>query len=231
MYRQAVVLAAGLWLCGCAAPTSVGDNNDPYEATNRWIFDLNQRIDHFALRPTAERYSNHVPEGVRDAVHNALDNLNAPVTFANDVLQGEPKRAGQTLGRFVLNSTFGVAGLFDVGATAGIPGHDEDFGQTLAVWGVDEGPYLVLPLLGPMPPRDAAGQLVDLAADPTMHIHIKHHIYWAVGRKYVTFVDARARSLEALDDIERDSMDFYATTRSLYRQYRENEIRNGMPPS
>jgi phospholipid-binding lipoprotein MlaA len=230
MFRLVIVLAAGLWLCGCASSTSVADNNDPYEATNRWIFDLNLQIDHAALRPTAEHYSNYIPENVRNAIHNALDNLNAPVTFANDVLQGETKRAGQTLGRFVINSTFGLGGLLDAGTKAGIPGHSEDFGQTLGVWGVGEGPYLVLPLLGPLPPRDAAGELVDLAADPTMYISIKHHTYWAIARRYVTIVDARARSLESLDDIERDSMDFYATTRSLYRQYRENEIRNGMPP-
>ena len=227
MYKLAVILAAGLCLSGCA--TAPG-NNDPYEATNRGIFRLNQRIDRMALRPTAERYSNYVPEGVRDAVHNAIDNFNAPVTLANDVLQARPRRAGETVCRFVLNSTFGAAGLFDVGTRVGIPGHTEDFGQTLAVWGVGEGPYLMLPFLGPSSPRDAFGQAADLAAEPTIYIRIKHHTYWIMGRKYLSFVDTRARSLEVLDDIERDSLDFYASTRSLYRQYRENEIRNGMPP-
>lgn len=222
----AAILAAGL--SGCAAPTpSALANNDPYETTNRAVFALNQKIDRLALRPTAETYKANVPAGARDAIHNALQNLNAPVTFANDLLQAQPRRAGQTVARFVLNSSFGVAGLFDVADSVGIPPHSEDFGQTLAVWGVGEGPYLVLPLLGPDPPRDAAGQVVDFALDPTIYIRIKQHLWWQLGRHYVTIVEARARNMETLDDIERDSLDFYAATRSLYRQYRDNEIRNG----
>jgi len=232
MHKLAVLLAAGLCLAGCANPNAVGSsgNDDPYESTNRRVFALNQRIDSYALRPTAERYVKYVPEGVRDAIHNALENFDGPMIFANDVLQGHPRLAGQTAGRFVLNSTIGLGGLVDVGTKAGIPAHREDFGQTLAVWGVDSGPYLMAPLFGPVSPRDGTGQLVDLAMDPIWYMPVKGRIFLFVGHKYVTIVDARARNLDTLDEIERDSMDFYATTRSLYRQYRENQIRNGMPP-
>lgn len=229
MHKLAAVLAAGLCLCGCAAP-SAGPGNDPYEQTNRHIFNLNMRLDRVALRPAAERYVKYVPESVRDGLHNALDNLDGPAIFANDLLQARSKDAGRTLERFLLNSTFGVGGLFDVGTRVGLPGHRSDFGQTLASWGVDGGCYLMAPMLGPMSPRDAAGQVVDLAMTPTLYVSLRGHFYWIAGHKYLSIVDARARNLDALDTIERDSMDFYAATRSLYQQHRENEIRNGMAP-
>ena len=222
----------GLCLAGCSTPQA--ENNDPLEGTNRWIFELNQKIDRHALRPTAERYVNNVPEGVRNGVHDVLANLDLPVTFANDLLQGEPKRAAQAAGRFLLNSTFGLAGVFDVaGESAGIEEHHEDFGQTLGVWGVGDGPYLVLPFLGPAPPRDAIGQAVDIGLDPTTYLSVRYGYWylWIPAHKYAGLVDFRARNLENLDEIERDSLDYYATTRSLYRQYRASEIRNGRPPS
>ena len=230
IFLTLAAIAAGLCLSACSTPSpSALANNDPYEATNREIFDFNRRLDSWTLRPAAERYNNYVPGQIREAVHNTLTNLDLPVTFANDVLQGEPKRAGQTLSRFTVNSTLGVGGLFDVASRFGIPEHSEDFGQTLAVWGVNEGPYLVLPLLGPAPPRDAAGLAVDVFFDPTIYIPIKLHLWWALGREYLTLLDLRARNMETLDDIERNSLDFYAATRNLYRQYRGSEIRNGEP--
>jgi phospholipid-binding lipoprotein MlaA len=228
IFAMIAAVAAGLCLSACSTPSpNALANNDPYEATNREIFDLNQEIDHWTLRRTAETYVEYVPDPVRNSIHNALINLDLPVTFANDVLQGEPTRAGQTVCRFTLNSTLGVAGLFDVASDFGIPEHSEDFGQTLAIWGVGEGPYLVLPLLGPAPPRDAIGRAADAALDPSNYIRIKRHLMWAVGREYLTLLDLRARNMETFDDIERNSLDFYAATRNLYRQYRGREIRNG----
>jgi len=223
-----VVITAGLSLSACGT-TRPDPNNDPYEATNRGIFDVNNKIDDWTLRPAAETYNQQVPEPVRDSVHNTLTNLNLPVVFANDVLQGQPRRAGQTVSRFTMNSTFGLGGLFDVASRMGIGEHSEDFGQTLAVWGVGEGPYTVLPLLGPAVPRDAAGRVVDIFFDPTIYLSIKQHLWWMLGREYFTLLDLRARNMDVLDDIERNSLDYYAATRSLYRQYRANEIRNGQP--
>jgi phospholipid-binding lipoprotein MlaA len=233
MYKLVFLAAAGLILAGCAAsrqtPPGAALNNDPYESTNRAVFAFNLKLDSWALKPTAERYSAYLPEGVQNSISNLEENLDRPVVFANDLLQGEGRRAGESAGRFLLNSTFGLAGLFDVASRVGIETHDEDFGQTLAVWGAGEGPYLMVPLLGPSSPRDAAGSVVDVALDPTVYISIKHHTYWIAGRQYMRLVDARARNLEVLDSIERDSLDFYATSRSLYRQHRQSEIRNGAP--
>jgi phospholipid-binding lipoprotein MlaA len=234
MQKLMFLAAAGLILAGCATPRTASpgavENNDPYENSNRAVFAFNLKLDSWTLKPTARRYSEHVPEEVRDAIRNLEENLDRPVVFANDLLQGEGKRAGESAGRFLLNSTFGLAGLLDVASRVGIATHDEDFGQTLAVWGVGEGPYLMLPLLGPSSPRDAAGSLGDVALDPTVYISIKHHTYWIAGRQYLRLVDARARNLDVLEGIERDSLDFYATSRSLYRQHRQSEIRNGKPP-
>lgn len=226
----AFLVTAGMLLGGCATPgPEPGGAGDPYEATNRAIFDFNLTVDRLALRPTAERYQTYVPENVRDSLRNALDNLHAPVVFANDVLQGEESRAAGIAGRFLINSTLGLAGLFDVAGRWGLTPHDEDFGQTLGVWGVGEGPYIVLPLLGPSSPRDAAGKLVDIAVDPSIYIKIKRHVMWEGFRQYLNIVDVRARNLETLDAIERDSLDFYASARSLYRQNRTYQIRNGTP--
>jgi phospholipid-binding lipoprotein MlaA len=230
--RTAAALLAALALGACATtpnPNAVAEN-DPYESTNREIFALDQKFDHFLLQPTAEYYDEYVPDSIRNGAHNFLTNLDTPAIFSNDMLQGKAGRAGQTLLRFSVNTTLGIGGIFDMASRLGVPSHSADFGQTLALWGAGEGPYLVLPILGPDPPRDAIGQAMDFAFDPTVYVHFRQHIWWALGRKYLTIVDVRARNLETLTDIERASLDYYATTRSLYRQYRNNEIHNGGAP-
>jgi phospholipid-binding lipoprotein MlaA len=221
-----VFLAAGLALSGCASddPTGV---NDPYEQTNRSVFEMNQKVDRAVLLPSAKFYVEVVPKPARDGLHNVLTNLDLPITFANDVLQGEFSRAGDTVTRFGVNSTIGMAGLFDVATKWGVPYHSEDFGQTLGTWGVGEGPYMVLPFLGPDPPRDAAGQVVDVFLDPTTYIKIRAHLWWSVARESTTVLDLRSRNIDTMDSIERTSVDYYATVRSLYRQARDAEIRNG----
>jgi len=229
MCKKLTAAVLALLLGGCASAPN-DPNNDPFESTNRAIFALDIKIDHMMLRRTAVAYNALVPEGARDGVHNFLGNLNEPVVFANDVLQGEGARAGQSAERFFVNSTLGLGGFLDIASDMGVSPQSEDFGQTLGTWGVGEGPYLVLPFLGPDPPRDAFGQVVDIGLDPTTYVPVKQHIWWMLGRKYVTILDARARNLDTLDDIERSSLDYYATTRSLYRQFRDNEIRNGRPP-
>jgi phospholipid-binding lipoprotein MlaA len=227
-----IVLAAafGLVLAGCASvpPGQAPDPGDPYEPTNRQIFALDQDLDRMFLARTARTYNEVVPEFGRDRIHDLLENLDLPVTFANDILQGERKRAGETLARFTVNSTIGLGGLFDPATTHfDMPNHTEDFGQTLGVWGVGGDPYLMLPVLGPSSPRDLAGQAVDVGLDPMTWLRFKQHIWWQAGREYFTILDLRARNLETVEGIERSSVDFYATARSLYRQHRENEINNG----
>jgi len=224
LFSGAVVL-----LAGCTTVDTSGAN-DPYEATNRKIFDFNQKLDKAVMKPVAETYVSVVPEPARDGIHNFLVNLDLPVTFANDILQGEIKRGAQTVARVTINTTIGIGGLLDVATDIGIPFHTEDFGQTLAVWGVDEGPYLVWPLLGPKPPRDAVGYVVDnVAFDPLTYIDLREKFWWEAGHSALSLLDLRSRNLESLDAIERQSVDLYASIRSLYRQDRNNEIRNGKP--
>lgn len=230
-----VGLALGLALGGCATrPTDPADLaqyqqlNDPLEPMNRAVFQFNEAADKVVLRPLAIGYRKVIPRGVRIAVRNFLNNLEAPVVLLNDLLQGEGLRARDTLGRFLTNTILGVGGLIDIASDAGIPYHDEDFGQTLAVWGVGPGPYLVLPLYGPSGVRDGFGDAVDAMVDPVA-IYIRDEYGWegAVTRYIVDSVDWRATNLEFIDDLRRSSIDFYAATRSAYRQQRNNEIRNG----
>ena len=222
-----LVLGVGLLLTGCATdPTGA---NDPYQETNRAVFDFNNKVDEHILEPTARAYVAVVPDPARQGIHNFLLNLDLPVTFANDLLQGEGQRAAETFTRFAMNSTLGIGGLLDPATDAGVPYHKEDFGQTLGTWGVGEGPYIVLPLLGPDPPRDATGQVVDIFLDPSTYIPIREHFWWGVGRRALAIIDVRSRNLDTVDNIERGSVDYYASVRSLYRQLRNNDIRNGRP--
>lgn len=217
------------------AAVEENDVNDPIEPVNRFIFGFNEFFYAILLRPVSKLY-NVLPQPVREAVSNVLDNVSSPVVLANDVLQGEVKRALQTTGRFLINSTAGLAGLFDVADKMGIPEHDEDFGQTLGVWGVGEGFYLVLPLLGPSSPRDAVGKLVvDPFFDPLglwLNNTDRDEIAWGlVGARAI---DEYAGLVDELEQIKKTSIDYYAAIRSMYRQKRESEIKNGedvdLPP-
>ncbi len=226
------ILALGLFLAGCASDTNMqantgADPGDPLESWNRQVFAMNMNFDHLVLKPTAEAYVDVVPEPARDGVHNFLVNLDTPVTFANDVLQGQIELAGQTLGRFGINSTIGLGGLIDVATPAGIPLHSADFGQTLGVWGVGPNPYLVLPLLGPSNPRDLTGYVADTFMDPLNYVGIREYTYWAIGRGAVTILDERSRNIETLNELDLSSVDKYASMRSLYRQYRAAHVEHG----
>lgn len=206
--------------------------NDPIEPFNRGIFGFNQAIDRGIIKPVTDAYREIAPEELRRGVHNFLNNLRTPVILANSVLQGEIKRAAVTLVRFLINSTIGIAGFSDQAAGMGFEYYNEDFGQTLGAWGIPEGPYVMLPVLGPSNPRDAVGLIVDFFLDPIN--------YWATNtdRQYVTIsrtavqgIDTRDQLWDTLNDLERSSIDFYAAIRSLYRQRRTDEIKNGGSPT
>lgn len=227
----------GLWLglcalalAGCAttppSPEALAAN-DPYEQTNRALLKFNGKIDKYFVIPTVGAYFILVPEGGRRGVHNFLGNLSLPTIFVNDMLQGELSRAGKSMWRLAINSTIGLGGFFDPASKIGVSGHGEDFGQTLAVWGVEEGPYLMLPFFGPSNPRDATGLVIDTAMDPTNQIHFKQHVWWAAGRGYFTLLDLRAQTYQTIQGIQRSSVDYYSSLRSLYRQLRNEQIRNG----
>jgi phospholipid-binding lipoprotein MlaA len=226
-----LVLCQALTGCATAPPSAEAlASNDPYEQTNRQTLKLNGQIDRYLVIPTVGLYFLLVPEPGRRGVHNFLGNLQLPTIFVNDMLQGEVSRAGKSMWRLVINSTVGLGGFLDPATKIGIPGHGEDFGQTLAVWGVDEGPYLILPFLGPSNPRDATGLAVDVAMDPTNQIAFKQHIWWDGGRIYFTLLDLRAQTYQTIQGIQRSSVDYYSSLRSLYRQMRNQEIRNGRAP-
>lgn len=241
----AVAVAIAVSAAGCATPPPESDPeayaefrelNDPIEPFNRVMFEINRGLDALFLKPLAEFYMLLLPPPIQTGIHNFVTNLRAPVTFFNDLLQLEGARALNTAGRFAVNTTVGIGGLLDWASNWGMPYHNEDFGQTLAVWGLGEGPYLVLPVVGPSNPRDAVGIGVDSAIlDPfgflATFIYNESFLIDVLSytRLGLTAVDARARNYDALNDIEKNSLDFYAAMRSLYRQSRASEIANGRP--
>lgn len=220
----------GLTLSACASPSPASlVANDPFETLNREQLARNQWMDRNFFLPSARLYLAIVPEPARDGLRNIATNIDLPVIFINDMLQGEARRAKETAMRFTVNSTLGLGGIFDVASRWDLPAHREDFGQTLAVWGVGEGPYLVLPLLGPNNPRDAAGLATDLLINPFNLVPFKQHLWWEIGRNSFKILDLRAQNIKTLDAFERSSVDYYTSMRSLYRQLRQAEIRNGQP--
>ena len=231
-------LAMMLGAAGCAtvpegdpeAMAAYQEANDPLEPMNRYFFEVNYALDELLLKPIAGWYYVALPNPVQDSIRNVLRNIATPVVLANDLFQGSFDRAGTTTMRFLINSTAGVAGLFDVASLWGYAYHDSDFGQTLGRYGVAEGPYLMIPVLGPSNPRDAAGMVVDNYIDPLTYIAPAYHVgYLLYVRAALTGIDLRARNLKTLDEVHRNSLDYYATIRSLYRQVRNDAINYGAP--
>jgi len=215
-------------LSGCASTGPGGlMENDPLEGLNRAMFNVTIKADKAVLRPTAVAYRRVVPQPVRDSVRNVLNNLHSPVVFANDVLQGEIDRAGTTAMRAGINTTLGFGGILDIADRWGFVRHSEDFGQTLAVYGASEGPYLFIPFLGPGNARDLLGYVIDFAFDPLTYVQWGNESWVPYARFGIDLIDVRERNIETLDEIELNSLDYYASVRSLYRQTRDNEIRNG----
>jgi len=224
---------AAAMVAGCAEAPPASDPearaeyeraNDPMEPWNRNVYNFNDSLDKAIIKPAAERYRDFVPDMVREHLRDFLNNLRAPVIFVNDVLQADPDKAYATLGRFIINTGFGIGGIIDI-AAKDIPRHDNDLGETLGIWGVGEGPYLVLPLLGPSNPRDAFGVGVEAYADPVDRVPSNMGYYYvSYVRGVLVGVNRRTDNLDNLDEIERTSVDPYSTVRSLYRQYRQSLI-------
>jgi len=226
-------LAAALFLAvlaGCASiPPGAGTHPvDPLEVYNRHVFDLNERVDRALLKPIAQAYEAVVPEDLRICINNAFLNLLEPVNSINNLLQGKPSEAVADLCRMVVNSTVGLLGCFDVAAKAGAPRSHEDFGQTLGRWGMEPGPYFVLPLLGPSSVRDTAGRLFDfLGTDPLWYIRNIPLRNSLVGAR---LIDQRAALLPAEKVFEAAALDKYQFARDAYLQLRRNLVHDGNPP-
>ncbi len=229
-----LLLAAALLSLGACATRPPADdaeameeyrqNNDPLEPTNRVFYAINNGIDTVVLRPVAQGYRAVVPGAIRRPIRNVLANISSPVLFANDVLQAKPQRAGDTLMRFLINTTAGVGGVFDVATDWGYPAHGTDFGFTLALWGLPDGPFLFLPVLGPSNPRDATGFAGNIVLDPFTWATFGGDQVFGWSRFGVGAVDARERFLDPIEQVKRTALDPYATFRSLYRQNRQSEI-------
>jgi phospholipid-binding lipoprotein MlaA len=238
----AAAFAAGaLTLSGCATKPPATDadavqeyeqTNDPLEPTNRFFYRVNDSLDRYTLKPIAEGYMFVVPTPVRSGVHNVLANLSSPVLFADDVSQANPQHAGDTFMRFVINSTIGGAGVFDVAKGLGYPAHDTDFGVTLGLWGVPTGPFLFLPFVGPSSPRALLGRGADTVLDPfswVPHGYGLKTVNWA--RYGVGIVDLRAEFMSDIDHVKASALDPYATFRSLYRQNTKSQVEAAKNPA
>lgn len=228
MARTSAVLALlSILLAGCASiPEEQRVEHDPWESTNRKLYRFNEVVDKATLKPVAKAYRKVVPEPLRRGVGNFSGNLRTPGSVINNFLQGKPAAGFSELTRFLLNSTFGIAGLFDVASAAGLEAQHEDFGQTAAVWGVPDGPFVMLPFLGPQTLRDALLLPLDVQTDVLTHYDVSsvRDRVWALR---LIHVRTRLLSLEELMD---ESQDPYVTLRESFLQNREFEIYDGDPP-
>lgn len=223
------LLAVATISAGCASPDGpVDPYADPWEPMNRKIFAFNDSLDVWALEPVARGWDFVVPDPVETSIHNFFENLRYPVVFVNDVLQAKPEQAIMETWRFLVNSSIGVAGFFDPATPLGLIRREEDFGQTLAVYGLSSGPFLMLPLFGPSSPRDTTGLVADSLVPPAGFVGIIP--FWVnAGARSVAVVNTRARFLEEIEEAKRSSVDYYVFLRNGYIDYRRNQITDGAP--
>ena len=221
-----LALAASLLLVGCAsAPTA--NPKDPWESMNRNVASFNDKVDDNVLKPVATGYRNVVPDLVQTGVRNVFNNFADMWSTVNNLLQLKPLNTAESLGRVVVNTVFGIYGIFDVATYIKLERHPEDFGQTLGYWGVPSGPYLVLPLFGPSTLRDGASLPVDFAVSPTQYIDdipTRNQVF------ALRLVSKRAELLKSGNMLEQASIDKYSFTRDAYLQYRRSQIYDGNPP-
>jgi phospholipid-binding lipoprotein MlaA len=223
--RLAGLLALCFALCGCA---TASNPRDPFEPFNRGVYQFNEQLDRFVLKPTAEAYRFVLPQFVRQSVTNVFSNLNDVRVGLNNTLQGKFTTAYADFGRVMINSTLGVLGLFDIASEAGIEKHQEDFGQTLGWWGIGDGPFLMLPLFGPSSARDLAGFGVDYLTDPVTYVDPSRAQNQLTGTR---LVNRRAELLEAKKVLDAAALDEYEFVRDAYLQRRRNLVYDGKPPA
>ena len=227
-----IVACAALSLGACSTTAHYSTQHDteihdPFEDTNRAIFAFNNVFNDTLIHPVAKGYKAAVPEPVRNGVSNFLQNLKSPLNFMNQLLQGDLRGAGKVLTRVIVNSLIGVGGIIDIAGHEGIEHETEDFGQTLATWGVGHGPYIVLPIIGPSTMRDYAGFAVDAFADPLRFYAYNTDndglYYTKIG---VDYLDLRISLVDVLEDLKANSIDYYAAVRSIYFQRRAAMVRD-----
>ncbi|QAU35834.1 VacJ family lipoprotein [Janthinobacterium sp. 17J80-10] len=222
--RSIAAIALVFAVTGCASP---GNAHDPLEGFNRAMFDFNDTLDRAALKPAAQAYQAVLPDFVQAGVGNFFGNLGDVWTAVNNFLQGKIEAGAQDVVRVVANSTLGVLGLFDIASDSGVPKHKEDFGQTLGVWGVPAGPYVVLPFLGASTVRDTVALPADIYGDIWTY---KDPVHWRNTGSVVRLVDRRAALLDASNLLEDAALDRYQFVRDAYMQRRLNQVYDGDPP-
>jgi phospholipid-binding lipoprotein MlaA len=222
--RRAAPFVFALLLTGCAAAPS---RVDPFEPMNRAFFEVHDAVDTAIMRPFIKFYQEVVPEPVRQSVSNFFNNIDDAISVVNDLLQGKWDKMGHDLGRVILNTGFGMAGLFDLASQVGIPRGNEDFGQTFGVWGFEQGPYLFIPIFGPTTVRDGTGWIARIAIGPVGYIPevpVRNTLY-GIGA-----VDLRAQSASALEFADTAALDRYIFIRNAYLQRRRYLVHDGQPP-
>lgn len=225
--RALFIIAALLITAGCASTPGRTTDADPWQGVNRGIYKFNDTLDRAALKPVAKGYRTITPRWFRTGVGNFFSNLSYPATIVNQLLQGKGKLGLKDTGRFLLNTTVGIGGLLDVATPLGLQSHDEDFGQTLAVWGVKSGPYVNLPFFGPSSVRDAPSRIFDYFLGPLVYMDVPWETEW--GLRAFDIVHSRSELLP-LDATLQKAYDPYAFIRDAWVQQREFAIYDGNPP-
>jgi phospholipid-binding lipoprotein MlaA len=227
--RPSLRRVAGALLCvallaGCAAAPS---RDDPFEPMNRASYAVHEVVDGYVVKPVAQAYVDYAPKLVQTGIRNFFGNIDDFFSFINGMLQNKPEKAGNDLGRVITNTGFGLLGLIDIASEAGIPKGNEDFGQTFGYWGIPQGPYLFIPVLGPTTVRDGTGWVIRAYTTPVGYIPDvpTRNILWSIG-----FIDARASALQAESLVDQASLDKYTFIRRSYLQRRQYLVYDGAPP-
>jgi phospholipid-binding lipoprotein MlaA len=228
MTKRLLVLFTVALLAGCATvPVTNSNPRDPWESFNRGVFEFNDELDKGLVRPAVSVYTTVIPPGFRTGITNFFSNVGDVWVGVNNFLQGKPDQGVSDFGRVLVNSTMGLGGLFDVASGMGLQHHNEDFGQTLGRWGVEPGPYLVVPVIGPRDVRDGFGFVVDIYGNP---IHYMHDVRWRNSLWGLSFIDARANLNDAVNILDTAALDRYTFVRESYLQRRRNLVYDGDPP-
>ena len=228
VYRLLILIfACGLAGCATIPAGSAPSPDDPFESMNRAAYQFHQVVDGNIVRPIAQAYVDYTPKILQQALRNFTGNIDDFFSFINGVLQGKPEKAGHDLGRVITNTSFGLLGLIDIAGDAGVPKGEEDFGQTFAVWGIPQGPYLFIPLFGPTTVRDGTGWIVRGYSTPIGYINDipVRNTLWGLS-----YLDYRAQALQAESILNQASIDPYTFTRRAYLQRRRYLIYDGQPP-
>jgi phospholipid-binding lipoprotein MlaA len=222
---RSVGLLASIILSACAH-SPIDEPSDPLEPANRAIYSFNMKLDHYVAKPVAKSYNYAVPEEIRVGISNFFQNLTYPTVIINDALQGKFKQSGLDTTRFLMNSTFGIAGFLDPATLVGLEKHDEDFGQTFGYWGAGPGWYLMLPFFGPSDNRDLTGRVIGIATDPVTYVSSTTASIVITG---VSVVKTRS-DLLSVDGVLEQQFDQYLFVRSAFLQHRQNQVYDGNPP-